>query len=131
MALIFIMSHQPGGELESYMPFFLRWFPAMKDFNWGHFVAYFILACTLYWGFGSRLAHLRGKVLVVLLCVGYGITDEIHQLFVQDRTADWIDVRNDMIGAAVAMLLLSIPWLHHLFFSLRNSIIYKGPASRN
>lgn len=81
----------------------------MRDFNWGHFVAYFVLACTVYWGLGKRWANGRGRMLTFLICVLYGLTDEFHQMFIPDRTADWLDIRNDAIGAALAMLLVSVP----------------------
>lgn len=120
MALIFYMSHQPGGELNEYMPFFQRWFPWMSDFNWGHFVAYYILACTYYLALASRIGSVRTKLLIVGLSVLYGGTDEIHQLFVEDRAADWMDLRNDAIGAALAMLTISVPSIHRLFIRLQN-----------
>lgn len=119
MAVIFILSHQPGSGLNAVLPFFQRWFPLMKSFNWGHFVSYFVLALTFYWAVTPRHARWRGKVLAVLLSVLYGITDELHQVFVPDRTADWMDIRNDAIGAVLAMLAVSIPPLHRLFLRVR------------
>jgi VanZ family protein len=38
----------------------------------------------------------------------YGATDEIHQLFVPNRTADVKDLAADAVGAAVAVLLLYV-----------------------
>lgn len=109
MLLIFVMSHQPGGELNSYLPLFQRWFPWMKDFNWGHLVAYFVLALCFYWSFGVRGAGLKGRAAAVALSVLYGALDEWHQMYVPDRTADWMDLRNDAIGAVAAMCLVSLP----------------------
>jgi VanZ family protein len=91
------------------LPFFLKFFPAMKSFNWGHFAAYFILALTFYWGLGKKYANLKGKILVIGLCVAYGITDEYHQSFIAGRHPDPVDLRNDAIGALLAMIVLSIP----------------------
>jgi VanZ family protein len=124
MAVIFYLSHQPGGELAAYVPFFQRLFPAMRDFNWGHFVAYFILACTLYWALGPAYASWRGRLIVWVLCIVYGLTDEFHQMFIPDRTADWLDIRNDAVGAALALLLLAIPPVHRLYLRVRRSIKY-------
>lgn len=117
--MIFVMSHQSGSNLNTVLPWFQRIFPFMTDFNWGHFVAYFVLALTFYWGFGSKFANLRGRILVVLFCVLYGVTDEVHQLFVPERTADWLDLRNDAIGASLAMLLVSLPVVHRWFLRFR------------
>lgn len=91
------------------MPLFQRWFPWMKDFNWGHLVAYFVLALCFYWSFGVRGAGLKGRAAAVALSVLYGALDEWHQMYVPDRTADWMDLRNDAIGAVAAMCLVSLP----------------------
>lgn len=109
MALIFYLSHQPGESLNSMLPVFQRWLPQLESFNAGHFVAYFILALAVYWGMGERAVSLWGKLLTVLICTFYGLTDEYHQLFIEGRMADWLDVRNDAIGAILAMLVISIP----------------------
>lgn len=109
MAVIFYMSHQTGDELGTLLPFFQAWFPAMASFNWGHFLLYFVLAVTYYWAFLPRSSTWKGKALVVLFCFAYGITDEFHQSFVPGRSPDVMDLRNDAIGAALAMAVVSIP----------------------
>lgn len=109
MAVIFALSSRTGDEVGSVLPLFQKLFPNMTDFNWGHFVSYFILAATLDYGFGSRSDKLVMKIAIVLLCGLYGVTDEYHQLFVDGRMMDIMDVRNDMIGAAVWTILVSIP----------------------
>jgi VanZ family protein len=124
MAVIFYLSHQPGTAIAAYVPFFQRWFPEMRDFNWGHFAAYFILACTFYWALGSSRATWRGRLIAWGLCILYGLTDEFHQLFIPDRTADWRDIRNDAVGAALALLILSLPPVHRLYLRVRRSIKY-------
>lgn len=109
MAVIFYLSHRPGGELSSYLPFFQRFFPQLTSFNAGHYVAYFVLAVAIYWALGPRYANWKGRLAAVVLSVLYGVTDEFHQMFVPDRTADWLDIRNDFIGALAAMILASVP----------------------
>lgn len=109
MAVIFALSSRTGDEVGSVLPLFQKLFPNMTDFNWGHFVSYFILAATFDYGFGSRSDKLVMKIAIVLLCGLYGVTDEYHQLFVDGRMMDMMDVRNDMIGAAVWTILVSIP----------------------
>jgi VanZ family protein len=109
MGVIFYLSSRTGESLNSLLPLFHLLFPQMQSFNWGHFFAYFFLSCTYYWGFLPRASGWKIKVLVVLLCGLYGISDEYHQSFVPGRTPDGMDIRNDMIGAALAMLFVSIP----------------------
>jgi VanZ family protein len=41
-------------------------------------------------------------VLAILIAVGYGLSDELHQLFVPNRQFDLHDVAADGVGAAVA-----------------------------
>lgn len=118
MGVIFYLSHQTGEKLGSVLPLFQKLFPAMQSFNWGHFVAYFILAIAVYYGLGPKHFSWKGKLLTVLICAVYGVTDEIHQMFVDDRTPDIIDIRNDVIGAALAVGCLSIPFVHRLFAKL-------------
>ncbi|GAA3407188.1 VanZ family protein [Paenibacillus hodogayensis] len=109
MAVIFYMSHQSGDDLHTLLPWFQTFFPWMESFNWGHFALYFILAATFYWALLPRSAAWSGKALAVALCVLYGLTDEYHQSFVPGREPDLLDIRNDGIGAALAMLLLAWP----------------------
>ena len=50
-------------------------------------------------------------LLLILFCIVYGISDEMHQLFVPSRTSDILDVIADsigsIIGAFIAHFLLS------------------------
>lgn len=112
MAVIFWLSSRTGSELGALFPYVERWFPWLDGFNFGHFVAYFILAILLWFGFGSHRFSI--KVLVVALSTLYGVSDEFHQMFVEGRTADWIDIRNDAIGATLAMITVSLPPIRRL-----------------
>lgn len=115
MGVIFWLSSRTGEELGSVLPFFQLLLPMMESFDWGHFVAYFILALTVAYGFGRRSESWRTKLWIVLLCVLYGVTDEFHQFFVDDRMPDAADVRNDAIGAALAMLALRLTFINKLW----------------
>lgn len=109
MAVIFMLSSRTGDEVNSMLPLFQKLFPGMTDFNWGHFVTYFLLAAAFDYGFGARSESIGMKVVIILLCGAYGVTDEIHQLFVGGRMMDITDVRNDMIGAILWTIVVSIP----------------------
>ncbi len=124
MSVIFYLSHQTGDDLSSFLPLFQIWFPQMKSFDWGHFAAYFILALTYYWAFGRKYAGIKGRLMAVLLCFLFGITDEYHQSFVDGRMPDMMDLRNDTIGAALAMILVSLPPVQRAYMQLHRSKKY-------
>jgi VanZ family protein len=111
MAVIFIMSSRTGDDLGSILPWFQQFFPGMADFNWGHLIAYFILALLADFAIGRKADRWRFKLAIVLFCLLYGVSDEYHQSFVSGRTSDVMDLRNDTIGAALAVLVVKIPFV--------------------
>jgi len=114
MAVIFLLSHQTGEQLGSLLPLFQQWIPAMRSFDWGHFAAYFVLGVTYYWALLPLSYRWQGKAAVVLMAGLYGVTDEIHQMYVAGRTPDIRDLRNDVIGASLAVLVMSTPLIGRL-----------------
>ena len=50
----------------------------------------------------------RTLALAFLLCMGYAISDEIHQKFVPNRFADVTDVLSDAVGAGAGLLGLHL-----------------------
>lgn len=108
MAIIFALSSQSGGELDTWLPWFQKLFPGLQSFNPVHYLAYFALALTFAFGFGFRRMNVWRCLLVVLLCAAYGVTDEWHQSYVPRRSPDVNDLLHDSIGAACAALLV---WL--------------------
>ena len=119
MAVIFYMSHQPGEALdENVMVWVQTLFPVIRDLNFGHFIASFILALFVYLALGAKWLNWRGRLLTVLICVLYGVTDEYHQSFIPGRSPDLLDLRNDGIGALIAMLLVSLKPVHRLYIRL-------------
>lgn len=68
----------------------------------GHFALFLILGVTLYRATKSYIYSLTAGVL-------YGITDEIHQIFVPGRSAGIFDVMVDSAGVAVSLILI---WLN-------------------
>ncbi|MBZ4668446.1 MAG: hypothetical protein PWP07_526 [Epulopiscium sp.] len=101
MIIIFILSSMTGSDLQRTFPFF-------SDFNWGHFVAYFVLAITYYWALRRKVKHPKIFFVIIFLSVLYGITDEFHQYFTPSRVPDVNDLLADAIGASLAAILLSI-----------------------
>jgi len=54
----------------------------------------------------TRAVPPRTLLLAFILCVGYAISDEIHQKFVPNRFADVTDVVSDAVGAGTGLLAL-------------------------
>lgn len=97
MGIIFYLSSQTEKNLKSLFPF-------LDQFDWGHYVAYFVLAALFFFAMNYPRKRLT-KVVIVILCLFYGVTDEFHQSFVAGRTPDVFDLLNDTIGATLAMIL--------------------------
>ena len=95
MALIFVlssMSRLPPGS-------------AGVDDGVAHALEYGVLAALLLRGLaGARWQGVTGGAawLAVLLAVLYGVTDEVHQAFVPERTTQVADLIADAVGAMVA-----------------------------
>lgn len=62
-----------------------------------------LLARALNDGF-DRPAPPGRLALTFLLCVAYAVLDEVHQMFVPDRFADYRDVLADAAGAGMGLL---------------------------
>jgi VanZ family protein len=74
-----------------------------------HFASYALLAALLVRALASgRLRDITARVAIaaVLLATLYGVTDEIHQMFVPGRTAAIDDLAADALGATTAAGLL-------------------------
>ena len=97
MAFIYYLSGRTGAELGSIFPF-------IEDFNPGHILAYFILAWLVLWPL--RINNFsRPYLAAFLLCLFYGISDEIHQHFIPTRTPDVYDLFRDLSGASIALMI--------------------------
>ena len=76
-----------------------------------HGLAYGALAALLLRAVAGRLwrapVTARGLAVLLLACVGYGVSDEYHQSFVPGRTAEARDVLADGVGAALALAVLA------------------------
>jgi VanZ family protein len=102
-AVIFGLSAQPGLKISS---------DASVDGparHVAHGFVYTVLTVLIVHGLGQlgRPLTLRTALIAGALGVGYGVTDELHQTFVPDRTGQAIDVGYDAIGVGVG---LGIAW---------------------
>ncbi len=77
----------------------------------GHSIGYLIFSLTLVWGATSGLSKgLKGSsaVLLWVVALAYGMSDEFHQSFVSGRTPSLADLLADGVGA---LLGISVSWL--------------------
>jgi peptidoglycan/LPS O-acetylase OafA/YrhL len=92
---IFVLSSIPGSDL-----------PPGKYSTPGHFALYAVLGALILIALGGPT---RNRALwAVALASAYGVSDEIHQLFVPGRCADPVDWLVDTAGAITAVGLLLV-----------------------
>lgn len=76
-----------------------------------HAFEYFVLSSTIFFAMHISFGRIR-PVFTVVLSTFYGITDEIHQIFVPGRACMAFDVFVDMCGATVGVLMcVFLSWL--------------------
>ncbi len=70
-----------------------------------HLVLYASLAFLIYWALSHRALAVAWPALLVAfgLAVLFGVSDELHQAFVEGRVASEADVGLDTIGAAAGV----------------------------
>lgn len=73
----------------------------------GHFAEFFLLGLALANALRLHLPLGRAAALAVALASAYGVTDELHQIFVPGRTCDPLDWLVDTIAAALAAALFA------------------------
>lgn len=73
-----------------------------------HFAIFFVLSLLLVWGLGPRRLWL-----VVLLAIAYAAFDELRQLYLPGRHAEWTDFVTDVLavgaGMAIGLRFLRFP----------------------
>jgi len=75
--------------------------------NTAHFLSYFLLAIlcmTALWQ--HRLQKGQQTALSLLLCMGYALLDETHQLFVAGRAFEYTDLGLDLSGTLTGLILV-------------------------
>lgn len=119
MALIFYLSHQPGGEsshLSGGVLTFIHALIPMFDLHeneWihtfvrkgAHLGAYLILGALFMIALRSSYqTTLRKRAFIAFISSFlYAISDEVHQLFVSGRSGQVTDVLIDSLGAAIGI----------------------------
>ena len=82
--------------------------PDSVDDKTAHTFAYVVLGLTVVRAVArGRPARIGVRIAAIALAItiGYGATDEYHQLFVSNRTSDLFDLQADAIGACIAVVL--------------------------
>ena len=101
MGIIYFLSSVPGERL--LLP------PIINIDKVAHMAIYGLLALTVFYAFrGAWFDRMHPRLvplLVILFCTFYGLTDEFHQSFVPNRSADVFDVLADSIGAIIACII--------------------------
>jgi VanZ family protein len=103
MAAIFYVSSQSSPPAPGGLPDYVL-----------HAIEYFGFAVVVFravaGGRGTAVTGIR-LTLTLLIALAYAISDEVHQLFVPNRTADVRDVLADMAGAALGLCAC---WAWHI-----------------
>jgi len=95
MVIIFRLSALPGTAVPG-------------RFGWlGHLLGYAVLASLYLIALDPQVSSPRAAARAVVLASLYGITDEIHQLFVPGRSSDPVDWLVDTAGALMAVGLIA------------------------
>lgn len=68
----------------------------------GHFTEYFIFALLLATALRNHVSPRTAALGAIAIASAYGITDEIHQIFVPGRSCDPVDWLVDTVAAVVA-----------------------------
>jgi VanZ family protein len=99
MGVIFFLSAQPSDEIER-----AWWDVALRKL--AHFTEYAVLT-GLWWrtlrGLGARFP----LAAAIAISLGYAVTDEFHQTFVDGRNGTPVDVLIDAAGIATAAALIA------------------------
>ncbi len=103
MALIFALSSLHDAPVPD----------GMSD-GFGHGVGYLMLSVAMFRGFAGASwsgVNRRSAALAVGCSVLYGLSDELHQMFVPGRAAAWDDIQADFYGAVIGAALVGILYI--------------------
>ncbi|MBM2827450.1 MAG: VanZ family protein [Dehalococcoidia bacterium] len=99
MGLIFYLS-----SLSS-LPSLPSGFPQEVAYIAAHMTEYAVLALLLHRALG-RPGSRKRLAIILLIAILYGLSDEVHQMFVPSRSSSLWDVAVDALGAGIALGVL-------------------------
>jgi VanZ family protein len=101
MASIFFMSSGQPPEPAKHAPIFLR-------IKLTHFIEYAVLNLLIFFAIRTttRIPYSWQAVYAVFLTYIYGLTDELHQVFVLGRSASFIDSFTNLAAAVTAQAVI-------------------------
>ena len=105
LALIFVLSAQPGLRISPDPGVDLPIRHVAHVISYG--VLTVLLTRALNWG-SSRRARWRLLLLAMVLATLYGVSDEVHQTYVPNRTGHLLDVGWDLLGAIAGAAFLRL-----------------------
>ena len=114
MTAIFVLSSMTPAEIErASSP--AQGLPLVIKPMTAHMVEFGVLAALIYRLLVSYRYLAAGYMwlAVLLLAIGYGATDELHQGFVQGRCPSWLDLGCDSLGAFAGLLIAEVTALVH------------------
>jgi len=74
----------------------------------GHLFEYFILGfliCRALRNTQKKITRKKTFFLTILFCLLYGISDEVHQLFIPQREFEFYDIIADVSGAILSQII--------------------------
>ena len=113
MIVIFILSNEDANKTTDTTNFILRLLGINSNTflfilvrKLAHFSEYFILGLLLHNMFNNF--KINNYYVLVLICIIYACSDEIHQLFIKGRTCSVIDVLIDTLGSSLYIFINKI-----------------------
>ena len=111
MLVIFLLSNQTGSESTSLSDkvicsIFNNCNPETYSFiirKLAHFILYFILGIFTIINFEINKENM---IYALLICIIYAFTDEIHQMFINNRSGEVRDIIIDSLGSLSSILLI-------------------------
>ena len=75
-----------------------------------HFIAYFFYGLTIQFALINSNNYNKKKFIFTILIIGslFGVSDEIHQYFIEGRSSDIFDWIADSLGIASSLLIKNV-----------------------